>query len=107
MAIVLHALIDHQATYPPNKGQAAQEKLERVVSTLLSTYFEQREQVVDPPPLLTGQDLIKVLDLSEGKLIGLLLARLKEAQATAQDPRSRGRARFCPVRSGLYRISQQ
>jgi hypothetical protein len=34
--------------------------------------------------LLTGRDLIETLGLAEGRLIGLLLNRLKEAQATGE-----------------------
>jgi hypothetical protein len=50
----------------------------------VAAYFEQREQVVEPPPLLTGRDLIDTLGLSEGRLLGVLLNRLKEAQATGE-----------------------
>jgi tRNA nucleotidyltransferase/poly(A) polymerase len=84
VAIALLALADHRATYPAKEGHQAEQALHHIVDKLLSAYFDQRDQVVDPPPLLTGQDLIKVLDLEEGPLIGLLLRRLKEAQASGQ-----------------------
>lgn len=82
MAVALHALADQRATYPPNTGQAELQELREVVYKLGTAYFEQREQVVEPPPLLTGRDLIETLGLAEGRLIGVLLNRLKEAQAT-------------------------
>lgn len=82
MAVALHALADRRATYPPNKGQAELQELREVVYKLGTAYFEQRAQVVEPPPLLTGRDLIETLGLAEGPLIGVLLNRLKEAQAT-------------------------
>jgi tRNA nucleotidyltransferase/poly(A) polymerase len=83
-AVALHALADQRATYPPGQGQAKEEVLRRVVQRLLEAYFEQRAQVIDPPPLLTGRDLIETLGLAEGRLVGQLLAQLKEAQATGQ-----------------------
>jgi len=67
-----------------NRGEPAGAALSAVVDKLLATYFEQRDQVVDPPLLLSGRDLIDHFGISEGKLIGLLLNRLKEAQATGQ-----------------------
>jgi poly(A) polymerase len=84
IAVALHALADHRATYPSGQGQAEEQALLGVIDKLLTTYFEQYDQVVNPPPLLTGRDLIKQLSLTQGRLIGLLLSRLKEAQATGQ-----------------------
>ena len=83
-AVALHALADHQATYPPNTGQTETEALLAVVNRLIVAYFDQQAQVVDPPTLLTGRDLIKMFNLTEGRLIGVLLERLKEAQAAGQ-----------------------
>ncbi|MBN1991646.1 MAG: CCA tRNA nucleotidyltransferase [Anaerolineae bacterium] len=83
-AVVLHALADHQATYPPGQGQAEAQTLLLVANELITAYFEQYEQVVDPPPLLNGRDLINEFGLTEGRLIGLLLNQLREAQATGQ-----------------------
>jgi hypothetical protein len=84
VTVALHALADRQATYPPDRGQAERERLREVVNQLVAAYVEQRDQVVEPPPLLTGRDLIETLGLAEGRLIGLLLNRLKEAQATGE-----------------------
>ncbi len=84
ITVAIHALIDHQATYAPETGTEEEVALLGLINRLLEAYFEQRDQTVDPPLLLTGQDLIKVLDLGEGKLIGILLKRLKEAQATGE-----------------------
>lgn len=84
VAVAIHALVDHRATYRPGLGQAEEEALLRVIGQLVAVYFEQRDQVIDPPPLLTGRDLIDTLGITEGHLIGLLLNRLKEAQAMGQ-----------------------
>jgi len=53
----------------------------KVIVKLVEAYFEQREQVVDPPLLLTGRDLIQ-MGVPQGRLVGVLLNRLREAQAT-------------------------
>lgn len=84
VAVALHALADHRATYPAGAGQAGEEALLAVIYQLLEAYFSQREQVVEPPPLLSGRDLIEQFNLHEGRLIGRLLNRLKEAQAVGQ-----------------------
>src|SRR6185436_5474532 len=84
VAVALHALADQHATYPANQGQAELQKLQELVYKLGTAYFEQREQVVDPPALLTGRDLIETLGVPEGRLIGVLLSRLREAQATGE-----------------------
>jgi len=84
VAVALHALADHRATYPLGQGEVEEQALRDVTDKLLAAYFEQREQVVDPPPLLTGRDLIGEFGLSTGQVIGTLLDRLKEAQAMGQ-----------------------
>ncbi|GIK41252.1 MAG: HDIG domain-containing protein [Chloroflexota bacterium] len=84
VAVALHALADHDATYPPGQGEQELRELREVVYKLVAAYFEQREQVVEPAPLLTGRDLMDTLGLPEGRLIGILLNRLKEAQATGE-----------------------
>ena len=84
VATVLHALADQQATYPPSQGQVETQAVLNVVQQLLTAYFERRDQAVDPPPLLTGRDLMTGFGLTEGRLIGLMLSRLKEAQAIGQ-----------------------
>ena len=58
-----------------------QQALLELVHQLLQAYFEQRDRLIEPPPLLTGRDLIETFGLTEGQLIGRLLNRLREAQA--------------------------
>ena len=84
IAVALHALADHAATYPPEQGQTEGQALEDVVHYLITAFFEQQSQVVDPPLLLTGRDLMETFGLPQGPLIGTLLRRLKEAQAAGQ-----------------------
>ena len=81
-AVAIHTLADHYGTYPPNEGQAEATKLIAVVNKLLTAYFAQRDQVISPPPLLTGRDLMQLFSLEGGPQIGQLLRLLQEAQAS-------------------------
>lgn len=47
---------------------------------LLEGWWEKREQWVDPPGLLNGNDLQENLDIDPGPEIGILLEQLREAQ---------------------------
>lgn len=82
LAVALHALADHRATYPPGLGRPEEQALLGVINRLLVAYFENHTQVVDPPLLLSGRDIISTFGIGEGRLVGQLLRRLKEAQAT-------------------------
>ncbi|MFN8375802.1 MAG: hypothetical protein U0694_23390 [Anaerolineae bacterium] len=50
------------------------------VHILLDAYFERYEQLVEPPILLNGEQLMKALDLKPGPMIGKLLDAIREAQ---------------------------
>lgn len=82
LAVALHALADHRAIYPPGQGQQEEQALLGVIHRLLVAFFENHTEVVDPPLLLSGRDIIGTFGIGEGRLIGQLLRRLKEAQAT-------------------------
>jgi len=47
---------------------------------LLAAWMDAREQIVQPLPLLTGQDLVSDLGLEPGPVVGALLEQLVEAQ---------------------------
>ncbi len=47
---------------------------------LLDTWFNQYEDVVNPPPLLDGDDIMQALGIAGGPKIGALLSALREAQ---------------------------
>ncbi|TVR21914.1 MAG: CCA tRNA nucleotidyltransferase [Anaerolineaceae bacterium] len=57
--------------------------LERL-RVLLFAYYERYEEIVAPPPLLSGADLIEALALAPGKQIGQLLDVIREAQVTGE-----------------------
>jgi tRNA nucleotidyltransferase/poly(A) polymerase len=82
-ATTLHTLADHQATYHPGSGGPEWEALLKLAHQLVHTFFHEYDQMVAPAPLLSGRDLIR-LGVSQGPMIGRLLDRLKESQATGQ-----------------------
>lgn len=84
VAVALHALADHDATFPAGAGKAERRALLALIIRLLADFFDQHDRLVDPPLLLNGRDLITELGLKEGRLIGQLLLRLKEAQAVGE-----------------------
>jgi putative nucleotidyltransferase with HDIG domain len=55
-----------------------------IVAQLLEAYYFQREKAVRPPPLVDGNDLMQALAIPPGPMIGHLLRRISEAQATGE-----------------------
>jgi len=55
-----------------------------ISAQLLGAYFESHAEMVAPPPLLTGRDLIQTLGLKPGPQLGELLEAAREAQAAGE-----------------------
>lgn len=64
---------------PPHDEWRAQLDITR---RLLAAWFDQRDQVVQPPPFVRGDELISRFDLIPGPIVGDVLEALQEAQAT-------------------------
>ena len=81
--IAILSLADHLAT---TRGEATADFKRQLALTqqLFVAYFEQHEQVVAPPPLVNGRDLIAQLALQPGPEIGRLLRLIAEAQAAGE-----------------------
>lgn len=56
----------------------------QVVGALLDGYLNRKNELVSPPMLLSGHDLIKALSLQPGPEVGRLLGLLSEAQAAGE-----------------------
>ena len=82
--ICLLSLADVLATYGPTLPQDIWAAHLDVVRSLLEAWWEQPDERVSPPALLTGQDLISELDMQPGPQVGQVLEALREAQATDQ-----------------------
>jgi tRNA nucleotidyltransferase/poly(A) polymerase len=55
-----------------------------VAGMLLRAYFEQHAEVIAPPPLLRGGDLLEFLGMEPGPAVGTVLRALSEAQAAGE-----------------------
>lgn len=82
VAVAVHALADTFATYGSDLDQSLWQSAVCVVETLLSGWFEHREAIVSPSPLLNGHELQLTFGVAPGKHIGLLLRQLVEEQAS-------------------------
>lgn len=82
--VAVLSLADTLATYGHTLPQEVWQLHVDVSSTLLRGYYESRDSSVAPPPLLTGDDLIKELGLSPGRRLGQLLEAIREAQAAGE-----------------------
>jgi hypothetical protein len=79
--IVMLALADQLAT----RGDTLTEEHWRdylgLARLMLESYFHKSEQVVSPPPLVSGRDVMALLGLEPGPRIGEMLEAVREAQA--------------------------
>ncbi|MBN1639968.1 MAG: CCA tRNA nucleotidyltransferase [Anaerolineae bacterium] len=77
------ALADYGAAHGARPSSQGWRQQVGIVAQLWRAYLLQREQVVDPPPLVSGRDLI-ALGMAPGPRIGALLAAVREAQAAGE-----------------------
>ncbi len=84
VAAALLSLADLLATYGPTLPQQRWARQLDVVRQLLEAWWENPEKMINPPVLLTGHDLMRVLGLSPGPEIGELLEMVREAQVTGE-----------------------
>ena len=82
--ICLLSLADVLGTYGYTLPQEEWTHHLEVIRSLLEAWWERPEESVAPPPLLTGNDLIESLGLEPGPLIGKILEKVREAQASGE-----------------------
>jgi tRNA nucleotidyltransferase/poly(A) polymerase len=82
--VCLLSLADTLATYGPVLPQATWIHLVDVIRILLEAWWEQSEEIVSPPALLNGSDLMEHFKLSPGPQVGQLLEMIREAQAAGE-----------------------
>lgn len=78
--VVLLALADYRAAMGNHLKQNDWLALIERGRILLSAYFDQYDELVEPAPLLDGNDLLTSLDIKAGPVVGELLTRIKEEQ---------------------------
>ncbi len=82
--ICLLALADLRGTYGVTLPQDTWEAGLKVCRGLMEAYWEKSAEVVSPPRLLTGNDVMKLFGIAPGKQVGRLLAAVQEAQAAGE-----------------------
>jgi tRNA nucleotidyltransferase/poly(A) polymerase len=80
--VILLSLADLRATYGPNLPQEQWAACLDVSRILLENWWERPQEVVTPPPLVNGHDLMTELGLQPGPVVGKVLEAIREAQAT-------------------------
>ncbi len=77
------SLADHLATVGPRRNEAGWRRHVALTSYILEKRFREAD-VVSPPKLLGGDELMSALGLQPGPLVGQLLEAVREAQAAGE-----------------------
>ena len=80
--LALLALADTRATYDHTLTQEHWAASLDVCRTLLEAWYEKADEVIKPPPLINGDDLINELKQKPGQELGKLLEAIRETQAS-------------------------
>lgn len=82
--VAVHAWCDQRATFGGDAGDAELAELQAVIGRLLDRFYHAHAQVVAPPALVNGQDVMNVLALPPSPRIGEWLNAVREAQAAGE-----------------------
>lgn len=82
--LILLALADVRGTKGNEITQDTWTAYLDIARILLENYWERPEEVVNPPRLLDGNELMKELNLKPGRIIGQLLEAIRENQAAGK-----------------------
>ncbi|MBI3151728.1 MAG: polynucleotide adenylyltransferase, partial [Chloroflexi bacterium] len=82
--LILLALADLRATSANELTIETWTAYLDVARTLLENYWERPEEVITPPRLLDGHELMKELKLKPGPVVGQLLEAIRENQAAGK-----------------------
>lgn len=82
--LILLALADLRATHGTNLKQETWAAALDVCRIFLENYWERPEEVVSPPKLLDGNDVMRELNLAPGPRVGEVLEVIREGQATGK-----------------------
>jgi poly(A) polymerase len=97
-ALLLLALADGASARGPALTKEEWRRQVAYMNALLVRSVEE-EGIVSPPRLLTGNDIMSELGLTQGPIIGRLLAALEEAQAAGEVTDTEGALRFVTERA--------
>ncbi|HLA05943.1 MAG TPA: HD domain-containing protein [Anaerolineales bacterium] len=82
--LILLGLADLQATRDHTLTQEGWKAALHISQIFLENYWEKREEVISPPLLLDGNELMKELNLEPGRIVGQLLEAIREEQAVGR-----------------------
>jgi putative nucleotidyltransferase with HDIG domain len=82
--ILLLSMADHLATHGPDTDLHRWVERLGLISQMFEVYFSKHEEVVAPPPLVNGNDIMQELGLPPGKQIGVIMEAIREAQASGE-----------------------
>ncbi len=82
--LILLALADLRATHGNTLKQETWTAALDVCRIFLENYWERPEEVVSPPKLLDGNDVMRALNLAPGPRVGEVLEAIREGQATGK-----------------------
>jgi tRNA nucleotidyltransferase/poly(A) polymerase len=80
----LVAMADMLAAYGPALPTDVWRETIQTTCELWEAYFEHAAEIINPSPLLTGNDLIREFQMTPGPAIGEMLDSLREAQAAGE-----------------------
>jgi len=81
IGIVLLSLADLLGKYAASPPQAEWAGRVAVARALLLAFFEEHAQIIEPPKLISGEEVMQDLGVQAGPIVGRLLEALREAQA--------------------------
>lgn len=84
VSLILLALADVRATYDHALTQEHWAANLDVARILLEAYYEKAEEIIRPPQIINGNDLISELKMKPGPEIGKLLEAIRETQAAGK-----------------------
>ena len=82
--VLLMSLADHLATHGPDLDPDRWPRRLELTRVMLDTYFHRHDDTVNPPPLITGHDVMTLLNLKSGPRVGEILEMVREAQAAGE-----------------------
>jgi hypothetical protein len=82
--VCIISLAEILASNGPDLNQAEWSRHVDTVVNLLDGYFNRFGEVIDPPRLIDGHELMQVLETTPGAFVGILLSEIRKAQASGK-----------------------
>jgi putative nucleotidyltransferase with HDIG domain len=80
--ICILSLADMWATYGPTLPQERWARHLDVVQAMLGAWWDEREELVFPPAVIDGRELMEAVNIESGPMVGYILEAIREAQVS-------------------------